>query len=60
MGEVKRYLMYSVLLFFYVVALSVLLKQYTVFVRAYRVLGAGIEHASIEIVDEPEEETNQQ
>ena len=52
MGVIKKYLINSVMLFFYVVAVSILLKQYGSYRDAYQVLFAGLEHASIEVQKE--------
>ena len=49
MRDVKRFLTYAALLLVFVIGTGVLLRQYSIYKKAYQELGQIISHASIEI-----------
>ena len=51
MKVVKKYLIFSVFLFFYIVALSLLLQQFSLYQKAYNTLSILITNPSIEVVE---------
>ena len=52
MKVVKNYLIFSVFLFFYIVALSLLLRQFSLYQEAYKTLSILITNPSIAVVEE--------
>ena len=52
MKIVKNYLIFSVFLFFYIVALSLLLRQFSIYQQAYQTLSALITNPSVVVVEE--------
>ena len=52
MKVVKNYLIFSVFLFFYMVALSLLLQQFSIYQQAYQTLSALITNPSVVVVEE--------
>ena len=51
MKVVKKYLIFSVFLFFYIVALSLLFQQFSLYQKAYNTLSVLITNPSIEVVE---------
>jgi len=51
MKVLKKYLTLSVTIFIYVSALALLMQQFFVYRRAYRLLGEMVSHSTIERVD---------
>lgn len=58
MKQVKKYLLFTVLLVFYISAMSILLQQLYIYRRAYLLLSALVSHPTIEVIyqEEPEGE----
>lgn len=52
MKVVKKYLLFSVFLFFYIVALSLLLQQFSIYQRAYYTLSILVANPSVSVVEE--------
>lgn len=52
MRVIKNYLIFSVFLFFYIVALSLLLQQFSIYQRAYQTLSVLITNPSVAVVEE--------
>ena len=52
MKVVKNYLIFSIFLFFYIVALSLLLQQFSIYQQAYQTLSALITNPSVVVVEE--------
>ena len=52
MKVVKKYLLFSVVLFFYIVSFSLLFQQFSLYQQAYRTLSMLITNPSIEVVEE--------
>ena len=52
MKVVKQYLTFSIFLFFYIVALSLLFQQFSIYQRAYMTLSSFITNPSITVVQE--------
>ncbi len=52
MKIVKKYLLFSVILFFYLMALSLVLQQFSLYQRAYYSLSILISNPSISVVRE--------
>ena len=48
MRSIKQFLTYAVLLLVFVIGTGMLLKQYTIYKKAYQELGQIISHSSIE------------
>ena len=49
MKQVKKFLLFAVLLLFYIVAISVLLQQLYIYQRAYLLLSVLVSHPTIEV-----------
>lgn len=49
MKQVKKFLLFAVLLLFYIVAISVLLQQLYIYRRAYLLLSVLVSHPTIEV-----------
>lgn len=56
MRVIKKYIVFPVLLLLYVSVVSLLLKQYDTFCKAYRMMSMQITHATIETSYEEEPE----
>ena len=52
MRVVKKYIIFSVFLFFYIVTLSLLLQQFSLYQKAYNTLSILVTNSSIEVVDD--------
>ncbi len=52
MKVIKNYLIFSVFLFFYMVALSLLLRQFSIYQQAYQTLSVLITNPSVAVVEE--------
>ena len=52
MKVVKNYLIFSIFLFFYIVALSLLFQQFSIYQQAYQTLSILITNPSITVVEE--------
>lgn len=52
MKVIKKYLIFSVFLFFYIVALSLLLRQFSIYQQVYQTLSILITNPSIVVVEE--------
>lgn len=52
MKIVKKYLIFSIFLFFYIVALSLLLQQFSLYQKAYTTLSILITNPSIDVVED--------
>jgi len=48
MRQMKMFLQMAVQLFFFIIAVTVLVQSYNIYVRGFRELGSLIEHTSIE------------
>ena len=53
MRIVKKYLLFSVILFFYLMAVSLVLQQFSLYQRAYYTLSILVSNPSISVVREP-------
>lgn len=54
MRVVKKYLVLSVMLLFYLCVVSILLQQFYVYQRAYQNLSKLLSHPSLEVIQEKE------
>lgn len=54
MRTLKKYMMMSVFLLIYFVALTILIKSYYMYQNAYHILSRLISHSSIEVIYEEE------
>ena len=52
MKVAKQYLIFSVFLFFYIIAISLLFRQFSIYQRAYITLSSFITNPSITVVQE--------
>ncbi len=48
----KNYLIFSIFLFFYIVALTLLLRQFSIYQQAYQILSILITNPSVAVVEE--------
>ena len=60
MKVIKKYLIFTVLLMWYMVAISILLKQFYIYQHGYYVLGSLLSHPSMEVVTEVRSQTEEE